>query len=143
MAELVATFGCGVFFGAALYISLVQHPASMEAGVTVAERFFPPMYRRAAVMQAASALLATAAGVVAWLARGDLWWLVGAVVLFAVIPLTLLWIKPINDRLLDPIRDPEAPDRERLLRRWAARHAVRSALGGMAFGIFLWRLSLA
>jgi hypothetical protein len=30
--KLVATLCCGVFFGAALYISLVQHPAMLETG---------------------------------------------------------------------------------------------------------------
>jgi hypothetical protein len=30
--KLLATVGCGLFFGAALYISLVQHPAALETG---------------------------------------------------------------------------------------------------------------
>jgi hypothetical protein len=28
VSKLLTTFCCGVFFGAALYISLVQHPAA-------------------------------------------------------------------------------------------------------------------
>ena len=135
MASFVATFGSGVFFGAALYISLAQHPALLEAGV--ARAFFPPMYRRAARMQVAVALLTTLAGVRAWRTEADSWWLVGAVAQFAVVPLTLLWIKPVNDRLLSPVEDGET---ESLLFRWGARHAVRTALSGVAFVIFLWRL---
>jgi hypothetical protein len=59
--KLVATFCCGVFFGAALYISLVQHPAGLETGADFATRFFPPMYRRAAILQASLALVGCAA----------------------------------------------------------------------------------
>ena len=32
MLELIATLCSGVFFGAALYISVGQHPAALEAG---------------------------------------------------------------------------------------------------------------
>ncbi len=51
MTELVATLSCGVFFGAALYVRLVQHPATLETGPDFASRFFAPMYRRAATLQ--------------------------------------------------------------------------------------------
>ena len=51
ITKLLATFCCGVFFGAALYISLVQHPAAVETGTDFAGRFFRPMYRRAAILQ--------------------------------------------------------------------------------------------
>jgi hypothetical protein len=66
-AKLLATFCCGVFFGAALYISLVQHPAAFETGNDFARRFFRPMYRRAAVLQASLALIGCASAIAAWL----------------------------------------------------------------------------
>jgi len=50
LTKLLAIYCCGVFFGAALYISLVQHPAVLETGADFAARFFRPMYRRAAVL---------------------------------------------------------------------------------------------
>ena len=60
--EFLAVFLCGTFFGAAVYISIVQHPATMKAGIPVAEKFFPPMYNLAAPMQIVSALGGTLAG---------------------------------------------------------------------------------
>ena len=39
--QVIALFCCGSFFGAALYIALAQHPATLEAGVSVGGRFFP------------------------------------------------------------------------------------------------------
>ena len=32
ITTLLTTFCCGVFFGAAFYISLVQHPGALETG---------------------------------------------------------------------------------------------------------------
>lgn len=42
--QAITLFTCGTSFDAALYISLAQHPATLEAGVVVGGRFFPPMY---------------------------------------------------------------------------------------------------
>lgn len=135
--EVLALFGCGTFFGAAVYISLAQHPAALEAGVPTAARFFPPMYRRAAAMQVALAVVGTVAGIGAWWAGSGLPWLVGASLLFAVVPFTLLVIKPVNNRLLNPDRDPSDADTETLLHRWGLLHAARSVLSGVAFLVFL------
>jgi hypothetical protein len=52
IAEFFAVLVCGVFTGAALYISFVEHPARIECGVAMAATEFPPSYRRASVMQA-------------------------------------------------------------------------------------------
>lgn len=70
LAEFLALFLCGTFFGAAVYISIAQHPASMKAGLSVAAKFFPPMYGLAAPMQIASALGGTLAGFVQWFLGG-------------------------------------------------------------------------
>jgi hypothetical protein len=137
MAETIATFACGVFFGAALYITVVQHPASLETGAAFAGRFFPPMYRRAFALQVCAAVAGTLAGIVAWFQGAGLEWLAGALLLFAVIPFTFLWIMPVNNQLLAPGRDPEAPDTAALLKRWAPLHGVRTALSGVSFLLFL------
>jgi len=139
--ELVSVFCCGVFFGAALYITLVQHPAALEVGPSFAGRFFGPMYRRGAAMQAALAVLGTLAGLWTWWRGSGLLWLCGALLLFAVVPFTLVCIKPINDQLLAPGREPEAADTESLLRHWGSLHAVRTVLSGVAFALLLGALA--
>jgi len=55
IAEFVAVLSCSRFTGAAVYISLVEHPARMQCGVEIAATEFPPSYRRATVMQATCA----------------------------------------------------------------------------------------
>ena len=93
MFEILATFCSGTFFGAAIYISLAQHPASLVAGGSVPGNFFPPMYRRAAPMQIALAVIGTIAGLIQWYVSENLLWLVGAITLISVIPITLIFIK--------------------------------------------------
>jgi len=139
--KFTSVFCCGVFFGAALYITLAQHPAALEVGPSFAGRFFAPMYRRASAMQVALAALGTLAGLGAWWQGSGLVWLTGAVLLFAVIPFTLVRIMPVNNQLLAPGRNPEALDTEALLRRWGSLHAVRTALSGLAFVLFLGALA--
>jgi hypothetical protein len=47
VAEFVAVLTCSVFAGAALYISLVEHPARMQWGIELAATQFAPSYRHA------------------------------------------------------------------------------------------------
>lgn len=137
MNELLATLCCGIFAGAAVYISAVQHPAAVRAGIPVAAAFFPRMYRRAAPMQGGLAGVGSVSALLAWLSGSGTSWLAGALLLGSAIPVTLLVIKPVNDRLLAPDLDPADPAVPGLLRRWGRLHAVRSASSALAFVLFL------
>src|ERR1043166_9321523 len=122
VTKILATFCCGVFFGAALYVSLVQHPATLETGNDFAVRFFGPMYRRAAVLQAGPALVGCASAVTAWFSgAGDLW-LAVAVLIGSPIPFTLIAIKPVIDALLQDRY--AASEVGALLTRWGHLHWV-------------------
>jgi len=136
MLTFIATFACGAFFGAAFFVSLAQLPATREVDGELAGRLFGPMYRRAARVQAPLAITGTGMAILPWLA-----WLVGGLSLFAVLPWTYVRIMPINNQLLDPNRAPGAPDTEALLRDWGRLHAVRTALSGLAFVLFLAELA--
>ena len=133
ISELVALLCTGCFAGAAIYVTLVEHPARMECGLAVALAEFRPSYRRAAVMQAALAAVGSLAAIVAWATgRGPLA-LIAGLLLGAVIPYTLLVVFPTNKRLLDPSLAASAPDAGALLARWAGLHAVRSVASLTAF----------
>jgi uncharacterized membrane protein len=136
-SELIAIWAAGLFSGAALYISLVEHPARIECGTLLAATEFGPSYKRAAVMQAALAVVGTLAGVAAGLALGSPAWLTGSLLLFCVVPFTLIAIFPTNHRLLDPTLDRSSPEAHRLLTRWGRLHEVRTVLSLGAFIVFV------
>jgi hypothetical protein len=109
----------------------------MECGTKTAATVFGPSYRRAAVMQVVLALAATCAAIFAWFAGAPVAWLAGALLMFAVIPFTLLVIRPVNQRLLDPTLDHSSEATHLLLQKWGRLHAVRSFLALAASIIFV------
>ena len=135
--QFVAILAATLFSGAAIYINLAEHPARMECGTEVAVTVFGPSYRRAAVMQVILAFAATIAGTSAWFPGAPRLWFVGAVLIFAVIPFTLIVIMPTNKRLLDPGLDHASEVAHQLLQDWGKLHAVRSILALGASAVFL------
>jgi uncharacterized membrane protein len=135
--EFMATLCSGLFSGAALYVTLVEHPARMECGTALAATVFGPSYRRAAVMQALLAAMSFVAAVGGWIKSSTLAWLLGGALIVAVIPLTLVVIFPTNKKLLDPSLDRNSETARQLLTRWGRLHAVRTVLGVAAFLLFL------
>jgi hypothetical protein len=137
MIEILATLCAGTFFGAALYINLAQHPATMETGGEFASKFFPAMYSKASVLQIILALGGTTCGVLSWFFSDNAYWLIGAGFLVAVVPITILFIKPINDQLLDPANKLASEDVLALLKQWNPRHGIRSGVSFVAFICYL------
>lgn len=135
IAEALTTFCCGVFFGAAVYISLVQHPAALETGTEFAVRFFTPMYRRAALMQASLAIIGAISSIAAYLLAAGRAWLLSAVLIAGVIPYTLLIVEPINQEIQTV--DPSAGEAVELLMRWGRLHWLRTLASGTALVICL------
>src|ERR1700738_4564773 len=66
LAQFLTVLSCGLFAGAAVYITLVEHPARMECGTELAATEFLPSYRRAAVMQAWPTTLGVVLGASSW-----------------------------------------------------------------------------
>lgn len=142
MVQFLAVFCCSLFAGAALYVSLVEHPARLECGTEVAATEFPPSYRRAAVMQASLAILSFLFSITAWLTSANVSWLVGGMVLVSVVPYTLVVIMPTNKELLDPSLDKRSDKTTELLSRWGRLHRVRTILSVLALMIFLYRMTV-
>jgi hypothetical protein len=88
-------------------------------------------------MQAPLAVLGSVCAVLAWLAGSNVWWLIGGVLLWLVIPFTFLAIMPTNERLLSPGLNQRWDETGRLLEHWNNLHSIRSALSGLALIIFL------
>ncbi len=139
--EALATLCAGLFAGAAIYITFVEHPARLECGTELAATEFGPSYRRAAVMQATLAAIGLAAALVAWVQGRGLTVLIAGLLLGGVIPFTLLVILPTNKRLLDPNLDRKSAEAAVLLARWGRLHAVRSLLSALAFALLVWHLA--
>jgi hypothetical protein len=138
--ELVATLASGTFFGAALYINLVEQPARASCGVALAVMEWRPSYKRGTLMQAPLAVIGSAAALMAWWLQRNAAWLIGGLLFLLVVPFTLIVILPTNKRLESQELDIHSGEAARLLRRWGRLHAIRTLLSGTAFLVFLYIL---
>jgi hypothetical protein len=139
--EVIATVCAGLFAGAALYITFVEHPARLECGTALAATEFVPSYRRATTMQASLAAFGSVAALAAWGQGRGLAVLVAGALLGFVIPFTLVVILPTNKRLLDPALDRGSAAATSLLVRWGRLHVVRGLVSGVAFVVLAWHLA--
>jgi len=137
MIEIFAALCSGTFFGAALYINLAQHPATLIVGGDFASKFFPPMYAKASALQIFLAVTGTILGIVAWFFSHQNLWLVGALFLASVVPITIFLIKPINDQLLHPTHELDSEEVMNLLKQWNPKHWIRSGVSFVSFICYL------
>ena len=140
VAQFIAAFATTLFAGAAMYISLVEHPARMACSTAIAHSVWAPSYSRAVPVMASSAMIGFLGGFIAWLLGASLMWLVAALLILAVVPITLVVIFPTNKLLLMPNRDIGSEETRNLLIRWGRLHAIRSALGVCAAASYVWLL---
>src|SRR5262245_1987135 len=116
--QFAAILCAALFAGAALYINLVEHPARMRCGSGLAATVFEPSYKRATVMQVPLAVVATISAIVCWWFLRSVLWITGAVLIFAVMPFTLIVIMPTNKQLLAPGLLHDSAEAHRLLKHW-------------------------
>lgn len=128
MSALIAIALASAFASAAIYINVAEHPARLGLPDAAALAQWHPSYQRGFVMQGSLAILSGLAGIVAWWQFGGALWIVGALLMIANWPFTLLVIMPVNHALEAMVGQDTAQPRP-LLIRWGQLHGVRSALG--------------
>jgi hypothetical protein len=135
--KVIALLSSGLFAGAALYITVVEHPARISQGTLIALQEFRPSYKRAAPLQASLAVICFLCSVVVWRLTGRWVWLAGGTLVGAVAPFTLAFIMSTNRLLLDATSPPKDEEAFRLLAKWARLHAVRTCLSLLGFIVLL------
>jgi hypothetical protein len=137
LAGHLALAAASVFTGAAFYINYAEQPARLGLDDRSLLAEWKPAYKRGYVMQASLAVIGFLLGVVAWWATNTLAFLVGALLIVANWPWTLLGIMPTNKALMATDPADAGPGTRALLLKWNRLHAVRTVLGGLAVAAFL------
>jgi Domain of unknown function (DUF1772) len=132
-----ATLATALFTGAAVYISLVEHPARLQCPASHGVEQWRPSYKRATVMQASLAIVGSLLAIAAWLVGTGLIWLLAGLVLGSVVPFTLVVMSPTNKQLEEPGLDTTSELARSLLVRWGHLHAIRSGLSLLALILML------
>jgi hypothetical protein len=127
-----------LFTGAAFYVGWAEQAARLELDDRALLAEWKPSYARGKTMQASLAVVGFVLGVLEWLVTGKIIWLAGALVLVANWPFTIFVIFPVNKDLeATPVEAANAATRA-LIERWGTLHNVRTALGAVSMGLFLW-----
>jgi hypothetical protein len=126
-----------LFAGASLYVSVAEQPARRMLDDRAALAQWRPAYKRGFAIQAPLAIVGFVFGFMAWRQTGESHWLIGAAILIANWPYTMIAMLRLNKQLL--AIEPAAADADSsaLLRKWGNLHAVRTALGFAALTVFL------
>lgn len=138
MTGHLALIVAAVFFGAAIYINLVEQPARFRLEAPALLEEWKPSYKRGTMMQAPLALAGFALGFAAWWQTRDVLFFGGAIVMLANWPWTILVIKPVNAVLMATEPEQAGAQTKDLIAKWGRLHAVRTILGFAATGAFFW-----
>ena len=133
----LALMTAAIFTGAALYVSFAEQPARLSLEDRPLLQEWIPSYKRGYAMQAPLAAIGFLLGLLAWWQTANWLWLLGAVVLVANWPYTLIGIAPVNRRLMATKPENANAASTALITQWGALHAIRALLGLSATVIFL------
>lgn len=138
LAGHLALVVAAVFTGAALYVSFAEQPSRLMLDDQALLTEWQPSYKRGYAMQAPFAAIGFLLGLLAWWDTENDAFLLGAVLIVANWPWTMLGIMPTNSALMamDPVAP--GPGMQPLIEKWGGLHAVRTVLGALATLAFLW-----
>jgi hypothetical protein len=138
LAGHLALVVVALFAGAAVYVNVAEQPARLVLDDQSSLIQWKRAYRRGFVMQASLAIAGFLLGVLAWWQTKNWAWLLGAFLIVANWPYTLLIMMPTNNKLMATDPTQSGPQSRGLLEKWGGMHALRTALGFASSAVFLW-----
>ena len=135
---LLALVTAAIFAGAAFYVNFAEQPARLLLDDRALLTEWKPAYQRGALMQAPLAVISFVLGMLAWHQIAHVGFLIGALLIIAPWPWTLLVIKPVNDALLAIDPDKAGHQSRALVVKWGTVHATRTVMGALATAAFFW-----
>ena len=138
--DLFAFATACAFFGAALYVNIVEQPARLGLDARSMIREWTPSNRRGFVMLAALAIISALSAYAEYIRTSDVRWLFGGTIILASWPYAYFVMIPVTDLLYGIRRNaPDSMIRE-LMRDWGLLEWGQTAIGVGAACMFAWTL---
>jgi hypothetical protein len=141
LAGQLALMLAAAFAGAAFYINVAEQPARLGLDDKSLLKEWKPSYAGGLAMQSSLAAVSGVLGLVAaWMTK-DWRWVIGAALIIANWPYTLLGMAPTNNKLKGISENDAGPISRTIIEAWGRLHAVRTSLGIAATFAYLWALN--
>jgi hypothetical protein len=141
IAGILALVTAAMFAGAAIYVSIAEQPARLTLEPRPLLREWKLSYQRGFAMQASLALISAILGAIAFWQGGDWRWLLGALLILANWPYTLIVIRPSNNVLQAVDEQDASQSTSTLIEWWGLLHSGRSLLGTAATLAYVWAMT--
>ena len=138
--DLLAFAAACAFFGAAIYVNLVEQPARLVLDIRASVREWMSSNRRGFILMAILALVSALSGYANFLGTGDVRWLIGATIILASLPYAFFVITPVNVLLYAGRQDSSVSAIRSLIRDWGVLEWGQTAIGLAACCSFGWAL---
>jgi hypothetical protein len=138
---LLALAFAAFFAGAAAYIVVAEQPARLLLDSRNLLMEWQATYHVGVRMQGTLVIVAGLAALWAWWRSRDWRWLLGAFLILANWPFTLMVLQPVNAELMALAPAQAGANVHALVAHWGTLHAVRSGLGVLAVATFVWALN--
>ena len=127
----------GIQFGVALTASVIIHPILVMIDKIVAIEVFKPFFDKTHILVLILSIFITILALVYSIFTGNLWWVGVSLLLHLNGPYTLLFMMPINKRLMDKNVDAGSEKTAEDFKKWGELHLVRTVLNGIIFLAFV------
>jgi hypothetical protein len=129
------------FFGATLYINVVEQPARLALDAKSMVREWAPSNRRGFVLLASLAVISAILAYVDFALTGDFRWIISGTVILASWPYAYFVIVPVNVWLCAIPADAAPSAARELMRDWGLLEWGQTAIGLGACCVFAWALA--
>jgi len=148
--KVVSTLATGLFAGGSFYVTVVENPARMTHDSTSAITMWKPSFLRAKFIQSKLVMLSsfTSIGVYGCLRNQSsseaYHWLGAGCAMLTLWPLTMIFIMPINNQLLETEKCISTKGDRWIvdtLNQWSKLHNIRTIISLGAFSFMIYTLS--
>lgn len=127
----------GAQFGIALTATVIVHPILLMAKKTTAIEVFKPFFDKTHIWVLILSIIVTLLALAYSILTENWWWFGTSMLMHLNGPYTIVYMMPLNRRLMDPNVDPTSEQTGNDIKKWGTLHLVRTILNGVIFLAFI------